>query len=85
MTKTLSRDTSPEAEAVQLAILRGMPAWRKWQLIEESCRLTATLVEAGIRARHPGASDEEIEHRVRVVVLGEELAEAVRARLRRAP
>jgi len=77
MARTLSRDTSPEAEAIQLRVLRGLSAWRKLQLVEESSRLTRTLIEAGIRARHPEASGDEVRYRVHVAILGEALAEAV--------
>jgi hypothetical protein len=76
MARTLSRDTTPEAEAVQLAALREMPPWRKLQLVEESCRAAIAMTEAGIRARHPEASEDEVRHRLRVAILGESLAEA---------
>ena len=80
MGRTLSRDTSPEAEEVQLAILRTMPAWKKLRLVEDSCRATVALVEAGVRARHPRASEDEVRYRVRVAVLGKSLAEAAYGR-----
>lgn len=80
MIKTLSRDTSPQAEAVLLDILRRMPPWRKLQLVEESCRATMTVTAAGIRARHPDASEDVVQYCLRVAMLGESLADAVYGR-----
>jgi hypothetical protein len=82
MAKTLSRDTTPEAEAVQIQALRRMPPWRKVRLVEESNRLTRALIEAGVRSRHPGASCEEVRHQVLIAFLGAELAAKVQARSR---
>ncbi len=77
MAKTLSRDTAPEAEVVQLEVLRGLSAWRKWELVEESSRLTRILIVAGIKARYPGISEDEVCYRVHEAILGETLADAV--------
>lgn len=71
---TLSPDTDAESERVQLEILRRMPAWRKVALIEEANRLSRSLALAGLRERHPGASQEEIHRRLMGLLLGEELA-----------
>lgn len=76
MSRTLSRDTSPEAEAVLLAALRRMPPWKKLQLVEESCAAAIAMTKAGIHARHPNASEEERLYLLRVALLGRSLAEA---------
>lgn len=75
--RTLSRDTTPEAEAVQLEIYRRMPAWRKLEIMEEANRNTRELALAGLRMRHPDAGPEELFRRLMDLTLGEELAEEV--------
>ena len=71
---TLSSDTDPEAERVQMGIYRRMPAWRKIELIVEANEITRQLALAGLRARHPEASPEEIRRRLFGLLLGEDLA-----------
>lgn len=80
--RTLSRDTSPEAEAVQIEIYRRMPAWRKLEIMEEANRNTRELALAGLRMRHPDAGPDELFRRLMDLTLGEELAERVYGPLR---
>lgn len=75
--RTLSQDTSPEAEAVQIEIYRRMPMGRKLELVEEANRTARTLALAGLRIRYPEASPEELHRRLMDLLLGEELAAAV--------
>lgn len=82
---TLSPDTDPEAERVQLAIYRDMPAWRKFEIIGEENRLSRELALAGLRARHPDASPEELHRRFLGLWLGEELATTIWGPLAEAP
>ena len=74
---TLSPDTDPEAERVQLDILRRMPAWRKVQIIGEAIQLSRALALAGLRERHPEAGPEELHRRFLGLWLGEEIATRV--------
>jgi hypothetical protein len=74
---TLSPDTDPEAEAVQLEIYRRMPAWRKIQLVFEAIDMSRALAVAGLRSRYPQAGPEEIRRRLMDLLLGEELAARV--------
>jgi hypothetical protein len=74
---TLSRDTDPRAEAVQIEILRRMPSWRKVQLLDDAIQTGRALALAGLRARHPEATPEEIQRRLMDLLLGEELARRV--------
>jgi len=73
---TLSRDTSPEAEAVMLEVFRAMPAWRRLEILDEACQTATELARAGLRSRHPEASPEKIERLLMDLVLGDELARA---------
>jgi hypothetical protein len=74
---TLSPDTDPEAERVQLQILRNLPGWRKIQLVLEANEVSRALTLAGLRARHPQAGSEELRRRLFGLELGEELATRV--------
>ena len=58
--QTLARDTSPEAEEELLARLRAMAPWEKMALMSGLIRSAEELSLAGLRARHPEASEEEL-------------------------
>jgi hypothetical protein len=72
--QTLSPDTHPDAERVQLQLLREMPPWRKLELVEGMTRTIYALLLAGLRERHPGPTTEELRLRLAALVLGRELA-----------
>jgi hypothetical protein len=74
---TLSPDTDPEAERIQIEIFRNMPAWRKMQLVEDANQTARQLALAGLRQRHPEAGPEELHRRLVGLFLGEELATQV--------
>ena len=72
-----SRDTTPEAEQVEVELLRRMPVVRKLALLDGMVSFGRTLTMIGIRQSNPGLRLEELEaHYVRLV-LGPELAERV--------
>jgi len=50
---TLSPDTHPEIEQLQIERLRQMPSWRKMALMAEMSQTVRTLALAGLRQRHP--------------------------------
>lgn len=74
---TLSPDTDPEAEKVQLEIFRNMPMSRKAELIGEAIETSRALTLAGLKSRHPEAGPEELRRRLYGLELGEELATRV--------
>ncbi len=74
---TLSRDTAPEAERIQIELLRQMPPWRKMELINQLTQMSYTLALSGLRHRHPEAGDEELHRRLADQILGSELAARV--------
>jgi hypothetical protein len=74
---TLSEDTDPEAEKVQLEILRRMPAWKKFELVSEAIETSRVLAMAGLRHRYSNAPPEELHRRFLDLWLGEELASEV--------
>ena len=74
MAEPLSTDTSREAEEVQLAILRRMPPWRKVEMVADGWECSRELALAGLRLRHPGASEQVLRRHLVSLLLGEELA-----------
>lgn len=74
---TLALDTTPEAEAVQLEILRKMPAHQKLAQVEAAIATGRVLALAGLRKRYPAASEGELQRRLFGLLLGEELATTV--------
>jgi len=64
MMVTLSPDTSPYIEQMQIERLRQMPAWRK-------------LALAGLRQRHPYETPAQRQRRLADLLLGSELAARV--------
>ena len=70
----LSRDTSPEAEQLQIALWRQMSPLEKARAVDSLSRATQELALAGIRSRHPNASETECLLRLAVLKLGPRLA-----------
>lgn len=75
--RALSRDTTPDAEAVQLEVFRKMSPRRKLELMAEANRNAREMALAGLRLRHPDADEEELFRRLMDLTLGAELAERV--------
>jgi hypothetical protein len=53
-------DTSPEAQRVLDEVYRAMPAWRKWELLDDLYRFGRSLHAAGVASRLPGATPAQI-------------------------
>jgi hypothetical protein len=75
--RTQSPDTSPEAERVLIELLRQAPAWRRLQLTDRMSNFARGLSLAGLRARHPQASETELRRRFADIHLGPKLAAQV--------
>ena len=72
---TLSRDTTMQAEMVQIEIIRKMPAWKKIQLLEDANRTALELASVGLRSRNRNASPDQLRRLLMDLILGPELAE----------
>jgi hypothetical protein len=68
-------DTPQQIEEIQINIMRGMPVERKIQLVFALSQGVRELARTGIKLRHPQADNEEVNHRLAILMLGEELAE----------
>ena len=70
----LSLDSSPEMERLQIALWRRMSPLEKARAVDGLSRATQELALAGIRQRHPHASERECRLRLAVLKFGPRLA-----------
>lgn len=70
----LSRDTSRDAEDVQIEILRRASPQKKAEMLRGMHRSALALTRQGLRRRHPAASAAELEHLRARLWLGSDLA-----------
>jgi hypothetical protein len=75
--RTQSADTSPEAEALLIDEYRRMPSWVKVDRLSEIIRAAQELAIAGIRRRHPTATDDEIRLRLAALRLDRDTMKAL--------
>ena len=73
----LSPDTHPDAERVQIELMRQAPAWRKLMLVGQMIETCRTLAISGLRQRHPGETPERLRLRLAALTLGPEEAARV--------
>ena len=71
---TLSPDTSPEIERIQIEHLRQMPVWRKMTLLAGMNQTVRELALIGLQRRHPDDSPSKRRRRLADLLLGPELA-----------
>jgi len=70
-------DTSPEARRVLYDLYRRMPLGCRLELVFDMCDTGRALAIAGLRIRHPGATEEELQRLWARQHLGQELFERV--------
>jgi hypothetical protein len=75
--RTLSPDTSPEAEAALVRLARDFPPARKLEIAAALSSVVRGLTLAGIRLRHPGSSEDEERRHLAEILLPAELAALV--------
>jgi hypothetical protein len=73
----LFSDTHPKMEALQIELIRRMPAWKKISIVDELNETVKTLAISGIKQRHPNASPEQIHRMLAEIMLDAELARKV--------
>jgi len=78
-------DTRPEAEAVQMELLRRASPARRLSVALSLSESVCALSRGAIRRANPGLTDREVGLRFVSLSYGEELAQAVRAELARRP
>ena len=73
-------DTSPEAEAIQIDLLRKAPTWKRLRAAAEMSEAVMLLSRLGVARRNPGASPAELRRLAAEAILGPELASRVYGR-----
>lgn len=75
-------DTSRDALRAQFAALRRLTARERLAMMDDLTGLVRAMTREGLRRRHPGMSEPELDAEFARVVLGEELAARVLAHRR---
>ncbi len=70
-------DTTPEIEAAQIELYRGMTMEQKARRVSDLTTGSCRLALAGLRERHRGASEHELLLRLAVLRLGAETVKRV--------
>jgi hypothetical protein len=79
--RTLSRDTSPKAEQVQIELLRSATPARRFALSQSMTSTALLMQQRALRALHPEAADGELRLLALALNYGDDLAARVRAHL----
>jgi len=70
-------DTHPKIEQMQIELIRKMPSWKKFAVVDDLNETVRTLAISGIKQRHPNAKPAEIRRMLADILLGQELARKV--------
>jgi hypothetical protein len=71
---TLFSDTQPEAEQLLIELLRSAPVARKLEMLGQMNAAARMLALQGLRARHPDATEAQLQRDLADLLLGAELA-----------
>jgi len=74
---TLSSDTHPKMEALQIQLLRQASPTQKMNMLAQLNAFARLLVLAGLRSQYPQAAEVELRRRLAIRLLGEDLAKKV--------
>lgn len=67
-------DTSPDAQRVQIELIRNAPPWRKLEMVAQLNATVRVFMLEGLRQRYPDATSSELNRHLADLVLGPELA-----------
>lgn len=70
-------DTPPEIEQIQIEIIRKMPSWKKFAIVDDLNETVKAFAVSGIRQSYPGATQEQIQRLLADRMLGPALAAKV--------
>ncbi|OGO61979.1 MAG: hypothetical protein A2032_06015 [Chloroflexi bacterium RBG_19FT_COMBO_49_13] len=73
----LYSDTNPKIEQMQIEIIRRMPSWKKFAIVDDLNETVKAFALSGIKQSHPGVSAELIQRMLAERMLGIELANKV--------
>lgn len=74
---SLYSDTHPKMEALQIQLWKQASPTRKMEMVAQLNASVRTVALAGLRSRHPQASEGELRRKLADLLLGEELARKV--------
>jgi len=77
----MERDTAPSVAARYHERIGALPGARRLEIAAQLTQGVRALAEAGLRHRHPAASDEEIRCRLAALLYGRALAERLFGRV----
>lgn len=72
-----SPDTDVAAERYLFERLRGLPPWRKAEMLSAATRAAYGLAMVGLRQRYPQGSESELRRRYAALVLGRDTSIAL--------
>ncbi|MCE5185394.1 MAG: hypothetical protein LLF76_04630 [Planctomycetaceae bacterium] len=75
--KTFSGDTTPEAAAIQMEVLRKMGPEGRAKLTFDLCENLRQITRAGIRHRHPDYSEHQVPQEYLKLILDKSLFEQI--------
>jgi hypothetical protein len=73
----LYADTDPKIEQIQIELIRRMPAWKKFALVDDLNETVKAFAVSGIKQRRPDATPEQVRRLLADLMLGGELARKV--------
>ena len=73
----LSSDTHPKMEQMQIELIRRMPSWRKFSVVDGLNETVKLMAIAGIKQRNPNATPKQVHRLLAELILGKELARKV--------
>jgi len=73
----LSSDTHPKMEQMQIELIRRMPSWRKFSVVDGLNETVKLMAIAGIKQRNPNATPKQVHRFLAELILGKELARKV--------
>jgi len=68
-------DTDQKVEEHQIELLRGMPGWRKMEMLVSLHRAARERAMAGIRQRYPDINQEELSAKLAEILYGQGLVQ----------
>jgi len=73
----LSSDTHPKMEQMQIELIRRMPSWRKFSVVDGFNETVKLMAIAGIKQRNPNATPKQVHRLLAELILGKDLAPKV--------
>ncbi|HBO33745.1 MAG TPA: hypothetical protein DD636_03250 [Anaerolineaceae bacterium] len=73
----LYSDTQPQIERMQIEIIRRMPSWKKFAIVDDLNETVRAFALSGIKQSHPNANAEQIRRLLAERMLGTDLMHKV--------